>query len=47
MDRSIRNVQLLEQVFEPYSMMLKELKEKRSSSHHNAFAKKKENTAEY
>ena len=41
MDRSIRNVQLLEQVFESYRMMLKELKDKISSSHHKAFAKKR------
>jgi hypothetical protein len=41
MDRSIRNIRLLEQVFGPYLMIIKELKEKRSSSHHKAFAKKR------
>jgi hypothetical protein len=41
MDTSIRIVRLLEQVFEPYRIMFKELKEKRSSSHHKAFAKKR------
>jgi len=41
MGRSIRIFRLLEQVFEAYRMMFKELKEKRSSCHHKAFAKKR------
>jgi hypothetical protein len=41
MDRRIRIVRLLAQVFDPYRMMFKELKENRSSSHHKAFAKKR------
>jgi hypothetical protein len=41
MDRSIRNDQLVEQVFESYRIIFKELKDKISSSHHKAFAKKR------
>jgi hypothetical protein len=40
MDRSIRIVRQLEQVFEPYCVMLKEVKEKKeAASHHNVSAK--------
>jgi hypothetical protein len=43
MDRSIRIFRHLEQVFEPYCIMLKELKEKKkSSSPHSVSAKKRE-----
>jgi hypothetical protein len=41
MDRSIKNVQQLEQVFEPHCKMFMELKEKISNSHDNVSAKKR------
>jgi hypothetical protein len=41
MDRSIKIVQQLERVFEPYRMSFKKLKEKVSISHHNVAAKKR------
>jgi hypothetical protein len=42
MDRSIRIFRQLEQVFEPYRILFKELKERKSSSHHSVSAKKME-----
>jgi hypothetical protein len=41
MDRMIRNVRQLKQVFEPYRMMFKQLRGKTRSSHHNVSAKKR------
>ena len=42
MDRTIRIFRHLEQVFEPYRIMFKELKERKSSSHRSVSARKRE-----
>jgi hypothetical protein len=47
MDRSISNVQLLEQVFEPYCKMCKELKEKKEAAPHHSVSEKKKKTKKY
>jgi hypothetical protein len=48
MDRSIRIFRQLEQVFEPYCMMFKELKERKEAApHHKVSAKERKTLKKY